>query len=180
MKTSRAVFLDRDGVLNEDSGYTHRIEDLKLLPGVPAALAELRLRGFKLIVITNQSGVARGYFDEAAVAAFHAALDAELVKQGGAAPDAYFVCPHLPDAKIAAYAKQCECRKPLPGMVFQAIKKFNIDAASAFFVGDRDSDVECAVRAKVRAVHIVAPGASADPRAFATARSLADALRVLV
>ena len=176
----RAVFLDRDGVLNEDAGYTYRVEDLQVLPGVPAALAELKRRGFLLIVITNQSGVARGLFDEGAVARFHGALDAAVMAAGGSAPDAYFVCPHLPDAKIAAYARVCACRKPAPGMVLDAIKRFGIDPKGSYFVGDKESDVACAVAAGVKPVQIVATGQKADARAISAASSLAAALPILV
>lgn len=172
----RAIFLDRDGVLNADHGYTHRVEDLALLPGVAAALRELKARGFLLIVVTNQSGVARGLYTVEDVHRFHAAMSAEIERHGGKAPDDFFLCPHLPDAAIEAYRKDCDCRKPAPGMIYEAQKKYGLDLARSYLVGDRASDVAAAVAAGVRAVQVVHPGDTADPRAIAAVASLADAL----
>lgn len=176
----RAIFLDRDGVLNADAGYTHRPHDLRVLPGVPAALKTLKERGFALVVVTNQSGVARGLYGLDDVARFHAALDAAIIADGGVAPDAYYVCPHLPDGIVPAFRKVCACRKPLPGLVLDAVAQRQLDLSASFLVGDRTTDVACAVAAGVRAVQIVGPGGAPDPRVLATAASLFDALPHLV
>ncbi len=176
----RAIFLDRDGVLNEDVGYVHRLADLRILPGVAEALTELKNRGFLLIVISNQSGVARGFFDEPAVLAFNAALVAELQRLGGPALDDIYFCPHLPDAPIAAYKKNCACRKPAPGMILQAAAKHGIALERSYLIGDKADDVECAVRAKVKGVQVRrAKDSRRHPEAFALVQSLQEALPLL-
>ncbi len=176
----RAIFLDRDGVLNADAGYTHRAADLRVLAGVPAALKTLKERGFTLVVVTNQSGVARGLYGLADVAAFHAALSADIVAQAGVAPDAYYVCPHLPTAEVLEFRKNCACRKPAPGLLLEARDQLGLDLAQSYLVGDRTTDIDCAIAAGVRAVHVVAPGQAADPRAVAGVISLAAALPFLL
>ena len=140
-----ALFLDRDGVLIEDKGYLFRPEDVVWLPGVDEALAAWRAAGFRIIVITNQSGVARGYFDEVAVLRLHAWMNARL----GSAIDAFYYCPHGPDS-------DCACRKPRPGMFLQAIAEHQIDPARSLAVGDSARDIEAAAAAGVRGV--VFPG----------------------
>lgn len=167
----RAVFLDRDGVLNVDHGYTHKVEDLALMPGAGAALAELKRRGFLLVVVSNQSGVGRGYFTAADVDAFHAAMQARLEREHGVRLDAFYVCYDTPQTPS-------QRRKPAPGMVLEAAEELGIDLATSWLVGDRGSDVECAVAAGVRAVHVTdgAPHTAAAARAS----SLADALAILV
>lgn len=176
----RAIFLDRDGVLNADAGYTHRATDLRVLAGVPQALKDLKNRGFVLVVVTNQSGVARGLYGLDDVARFHAALDAALIKQGGVAPDAYYICPHLVDGAVAAFRKDCDCRKPKPGMVLDAATALGLDLAKSFLVGDRVSDIACAAAAGVRAVQVMTTDDTADSRAIASVASLRDALPYLV
>lgn len=147
---NRAVFLDRDGVLNLDVGYTFRVTDLRIPEDVPAALGELKALGFKLIVITNQSGVARGRFTLADVAEFNSALQAELIRAGGPQLDLIKVCPHHPAGKVALYTHHCECRKPGTKLVDEACIELDIDRQASFFIGDKWSDVMCAVGAGVR------------------------------
>ncbi len=169
----RAIFLDRDGVLNEDRGFTHKVADLVLLPGVAAALRTLKERGFRLVVVSNQSGVARGLYDAAAVVSFHVALDTALIAAGGVAIDAYYFCPHGPEGG-------CVCRKPAPGMILQAMREHGLERAGSWLVGDRESDVAAAAGAGVRAIQVVPPGTEPDPNATQHAASLADALRWLI
>lgn len=175
-KLRPAVFLDRDGVLNHDSGYVHDAADLVVLPGVPAALATLAQRGYALIVVSNQSGVARGLYDLAAVHAFNAALDARIVADGGVAPSAYYVCPHHPEAVVAELRVDCACRKPAPGMVLTAAREHRLDLAASYLVGDRADDVECAVRAGVRGIQVTAAGREPHVAALAQVASLTAAL----
>jgi D-glycero-D-manno-heptose 1,7-bisphosphate phosphatase len=144
------AILDRDGVLNVDVGYAHRPDQLLLTPGAAAAVRRLNQAGWAVAVITNQSGVARGLYDEAAVGGFHAAMDAALV-QAGAHIDAWYYCPFHPDAVVPAYRHADHPdRKPNPGMVLRALADFAVPPARAFLIGDQASDIEAARRAGVR------------------------------
>jgi heptosyltransferase-2 len=130
------IFLDRDGTLNEDPGYLRSAADLKLLPGVGAALARLKSAGARLVVITNQSGVGRGYLTLKDLEAIHARLEG-LLEQRDAALDAIYFCPHHPDAG-------CRCRKPATGMVDRAVSELQVDLRKAYLVGDHASDMQLA------------------------------------
>lgn len=144
-----AVFFDRDGVLNEDRGYTHRPEDLVWMPGAREAVRAVNDAGWRAIVVTNQSGVARGLYDEAAVARFHEAMQDDLAASG-AFIDAFYVCPFHPDGVVAAYAREHPDRKPQPGMLLRAMADQPIDRARSFLIGDRDTDLKAAAAAGVR------------------------------
>jgi D-glycero-D-manno-heptose 1,7-bisphosphate phosphatase len=147
-----AVFLDRDGVLNRDHGYVGAPERFAWVTGAPAAVARLNRAGLLVIVATNQSGVARGLFDLAAVDALHAHMRAELAA-AGARIDAFYVCPYLPDAPVAAFAHPDHPdRKPNPGLLLRAIDDWGIDPARALMIGDSPRDLEAARRAGVRGV----------------------------
>jgi D-glycero-D-manno-heptose 1,7-bisphosphate phosphatase len=146
-----AVFLDRDGTIVEDVGYLDRAEHIALYPWTADALRLLARAGFALIVVTNQSGVARGLFPESRVRDVHAALDRRLVS-GGARLDAYYYCPHYPEGSDAAYRRECDCRKPRPGMILQAAREHDLDLSRSFVVGDKWSDVALAGRVGARGV----------------------------
>jgi len=150
-RLNRAVFLDRDGTINEEKDYLHRVEDFAFIPGAPEAIRLLKEAGFLVIVITNQSGVARGYFDLAAVDRLHRHIDAELARLGTGV-DAYYVCPHHPDHGSAELAQECDCRKPFPGMLLRAAADFSIDLAASFMIGDKRADLEAGVRAGCRSL----------------------------
>lgn len=135
-----AVFLDRDGTLIEERGYLDRLELLTVFPWTGDALRLLNRAGFATVVVTNQSGVARGLIDEPFLADVHQALDARLAP---ARIDAYYYCPHLPDAREARYRCECRCRKPGPGLIEQACREMDLDPARSFMVGDRWLDVVC-------------------------------------
>jgi D-glycero-D-manno-heptose 1,7-bisphosphate phosphatase len=152
---NRAVFLDRDGVINVEKGYLHRIEDLAFLPGVPEAIGLLKDAGYLVIVITNQSGVARGYYTMEAVSLLHRHMEHELAALG-ARIDAWYVCPHHPE-----HGGGCSCRKPLPGMIEQAAADFRIDPARSYMIGDKLSDVEAGLAAGCRSI-LVGTGYGAD------------------
>jgi D,D-heptose 1,7-bisphosphate phosphatase len=146
-----AAFFDRDGVLNLDRGYTHRPEDLIWIEGAPAAIKRLNDAGYFVIVVTNQSGVARGLYEEQHVAKFHAHMQDELA-QYGAHVDAYYYCPFHHEAAIAAYfASSHPDRKPNPGMILQAYADWPIDRTGSFLVGDSLHDMEAAARAGIPA-----------------------------
>jgi D-glycero-D-manno-heptose 1,7-bisphosphate phosphatase len=145
-----AVFLDRDGTLTEERGYVDRLDRLSLYPWTGDALRLLRRAGFAVVVVTNQSAVARGLLDEALLDRLHRELDARLPP--GAAPDRYYYCPHLPDAGQERYRQVCRCRKPGPGMIEQACRDLDLDPARSVMVGDRWIDVACGQAAGTRAV----------------------------
>lgn len=150
MSKRPAAFLDRDGVLIEDSGYPHRPEDLRLIPGAAPAVARLKAAGFVTVIVTNQSGVARGLFSEARMWAFNAELVDLLGTQGGVI-DAVYACPFLPDAPVAAYAHPDHPdRKPNPGMILRAAEELDLDLSRSLLIGDRDSDLEAAMRSGVQ------------------------------
>ncbi len=133
----RAIFLDRDGTLNEERGFVTHPSEVEVLPGVPEALERLAAAGFRLVVVTNQSGIARGLYTEANLAAVHA----ELHRRLGGLPDAYFHCPHHPEAHGSPYQLACACRKPGGGLYRQAARILGLDLAGSFAVGDSARDV---------------------------------------
>lgn len=143
------VFLDRDGVVNADIGYLWRREDLLWVPGAPAAIRLFNERGWPVVVITNQSGVARGYYQEEDVQSLHLWMNAELNKQG-ASIDAFYFCPHHPRGAIPAYTRECDCRKPQPGLILQAMAEWEADPATSFLIGDKESDVTAAAAAGIQ------------------------------
>lgn len=147
----RAVFLDRDGTLVHARHYPARPEELLLYDGIGAGLQRLQDTGWKLIVITNQAGLARGYFDEAALACMHEHLRAELA-HAGVLLTAIYHCPHHPEGVVPGLAVRCECRKPQPGMLLRAAREHAIDLRDSWFVGDILDDVEAGNRAGCRSI----------------------------
>ncbi len=145
----RAVFFDRDGVLNRDVGYLHRAEELEWIPGAKESVAALCRKNISLFVVTNQSGVARGYFTEDDVRHLHNFMNEELAKSGGKITE-FFYCPHLKGAAKAAYDKDCDCRKPKPGMILDAVKKYALAPKDCILIGDSPRDIEAAEAAGVR------------------------------
>lgn len=146
-----AAFLDRDGVLNVDHGYSHKPEQLEWIAGAPEAVRLLNDAGYTVIVVTNQSGVARGYYDEAAVGVFHAAMQSALRPQG-AHIDAFYYCPHHPDGTVKEFAIKCNCRKPGTSMLEQAAREWPLDLARSFMIGDKDDDIATAKAFKIRGI----------------------------
>jgi D-glycero-D-manno-heptose 1,7-bisphosphate phosphatase len=146
-----AAFLDRDGVLNVDHGFVHRPEQLEWVAGSPEGVRMLNEAGYHVLVITNQSGVARGFFDEAAVRSFHAHMQKALAEKG-AHVDAFYYCPHHPEGTVKAFAMACSCRKPRTGMLEQAAREWPIDLNRSFFIGDKDADMAAAAAFKVRGI----------------------------
>jgi D-glycero-D-manno-heptose 1,7-bisphosphate phosphatase len=144
-----AAFFDRDGVLNEDTGYPHRPEDLRWIPGAKRAVRLFNERGWWVFVVTNQSGVARGLYGLDAVERFHAAMQAELAVEG-ARVDAFYACPWHPEATVDAWRHPDHPdRKPNPGMLLRAMTEHQVDRGPSMLIGDRDSDLEAARRAGV-------------------------------
>jgi D-glycero-D-manno-heptose 1,7-bisphosphate phosphatase len=149
-----AVFLDRDGTLNEEVGYVNHIDRLRLYPWTAKAIRKLNRAGVPVIVTTNQSGVGRGYFSEELVHLVHQKIALELAASE-ARLDAFYYCPHHPDSPQKVFRKKCQCRKPLTGMLDEAAKRFSIDLESSYVVGDSTRDLEMGANAGARTVLVM-------------------------
>ena len=136
-----AVFLDRDGTINEEVGYIYEPQDLRLIPGAAGAIHRLNEAGILAILTTNQSGPARGYYPESHIETLHQRLN-DLLLEEGALLDALYYCPHLPDGVNPRYAIPCQCRKPERGMIDQALAAHDIDLPRSYVIGDKATDVE--------------------------------------
>ena len=141
----RAVFLDRDGTINTEKDYLYRIDDFEFIQGAVEAIRLLNESGYMVIVVTNQSGIARGYYTEEDLSVLHRYI-ADQLSCAGAHVDDWYFCPHHPTGK-GVYAQQCSCRKPLPGMLHQAALRHGIDLERSFMIGDKSVDVEAAIAA---------------------------------
>ena len=150
----RAVFLDRDGVISEEVGYLGDSDRLLLIPRAADAVKLLNQSGLKTIVITNQSGVARGYFSEEMLGDIHRKME-ELLSDHGASLDGIYYCPHHPEGTVATFRRECDCRKPAVGLLIKAAKEHSVDLASSYLVGDKRSDMECAHRAGVKGILVL-------------------------
>ncbi len=137
----RAVFLDRDGTINEEVGYVNHLDRFYLLPRVGEAIHLLNRHRFKVVVVTNQSGVARGYFPESLIHQVHQKMMDHLKNQG-AYLDGIYYCPHHPDVGEPPYRQQCHCRKPETGLIERAVQDLAIDCSKSYVIGDRGADVE--------------------------------------
>jgi D-glycero-D-manno-heptose 1,7-bisphosphate phosphatase len=145
---NKAIFLDRDGVLNQEMGdYVCRFEDFHILDNF-AALKTSQDKGYLLLVATNQGGLAKGWYNEAELTKMHSGLKSELHKHGVELTDIFY-CPHHPD-----FTGECDCRKPKPGLLLQGIEKYNIDPAKSYFIGDRERDIIAGTAAGVKGILI--------------------------
>jgi D-glycero-D-manno-heptose 1,7-bisphosphate phosphatase len=140
-----AAFLDRDGVLNVDTGYVHRPDQFRWVDGAQAAIKTLNDTGYLVLVVTNQAGVARGYYEEADVHRLHHWIN-ETLHRLEAHVDAFYHCPHHPEGTVAAYSRACDSRKPNPGMLLRAMREWRIERTGSFIIGDRESDIEAGRR----------------------------------
>lgn len=150
----RAVFIDRDGTISEEVGYINHVSRFRLFPYAAPAIKHLNESGWLAIVITNQAGVARGYFSEVTIEAVHAAMTKEL-ENSSARLDAIYYCAHHPSVGEPPYRLDCDCRKPKPGLIARAAKDFDIDLEQSWMVGDRYSDVELARNAGVKSLFVL-------------------------
>lgn len=179
----RAAFIDRDGVINEERHYVHRVEDFVLLPGALQGLLRLQEAGYLLVVVTNQAGIARGYYT---AAQYDALTDhmLRLARAAGVDIAAVYHCPHHPQAAVASYRLACDCRKPAPGMLLAAARDFGIDLSRSLMIGDKRSDIDAGRAAGVGRCVLVASGhetSDADRRAAdLCAHDLAEAARLIV
>lgn len=169
----KAIFLDRDGVINKDYGYVGRISDFEFLPRTIEALAKLKAQGWMLVLVTNQSGIARGMYTEQD---FHelTAYMQQILQTHHAEFDRVYFCPHHPEASIEAYRQDCSCRKPKPGMLFQAAEELHIDLESSWMVGDHASDLKAAAAAGVGHLVLVGEHISSELPKYPQATSFAD------
>ena len=157
----RAVFLDRDGTLNRDRGFVHRIEDVELLDRVPEGLRRMAELGYELVIATNQSGIARGYFTEAEMHAFNAALCGRLRSQGVEIAAIYY-CPFHPTEGIGPYRRESELRKPRCGMLLAAAREHRLDLKASFAIGDKNTDVLAGRAAGCRTILLRPPAVTAS------------------
>ncbi|MGB0624163.1 MAG: D-glycero-alpha-D-manno-heptose-1,7-bisphosphate 7-phosphatase [Luminiphilus sp.] len=170
-----AVFLDRDGVINVDHGYVSTWEQFEFLAGVPEALRELQDADYLLIVVSNQSGIGRGYYSERDLHTLNQAIAEHLDSTLGVTLSGFYHCPHHPTEAEGEFRQQCDCRKPAPGMIQQAVLDHGIDVKTSLLVGDKDSDIEAGRAAGVarlfKVVDSAQSGASAPDIQFVTALS---------
>lgn len=145
----KAVFFDRDGVLNVDVDYLYKISDLRWVEGAREAVAFLTKLGYKIFVVTNQSGIARGYYTVVQMQELHDFMQHEIVASGGQI-ERFYYCPHHKEGKVAEYAIDCDCRKPKPGMLLEAFAEYDLDKEQCFLIGDGKRDVEAAEAAGIR------------------------------
>jgi D,D-heptose 1,7-bisphosphate phosphatase len=150
---NKAIFLDRDNTLIEDPGYINNPDQVRLLPGVAKALVQFRKMGYKLVVVTNQSAVARGIVTEKVLSQIHDKLQ-ELLAQSGASVDRIYYCPHHPDGVVAKYRKQSDMRKPSPGMFLAAAEEFDIDFSLSWMIGNSYSDIAAGQKAGTKTILI--------------------------
>lgn len=152
---NKALFLDRDGVINADTGHTHKIEDIHYISGIFDFCRSAIEKNYIIIIITNQSGIARGLYGKPEFHDFmrHMAM---RFKEEGCPLTAYYFCPHHPDFGNARYRQRCDCRKPKPGMILQAAKEWKIDLAQSLLVGDKESDIEAGKAAGVGRLELFA------------------------
>ncbi|QEM68110.1 D-glycero-beta-D-manno-heptose 1,7-bisphosphate 7-phosphatase [Geobacter sp. FeAm09] len=174
----RAVFVDRDGTINVEKDYLYRIEDFEFIPGAPEAIRLLNEAGFLVVVVTNQSGVARGYYTEEDVESLHRHIDAELAKTG-ARVDAWRYCPHHPAGR-GSYSLPCRCRKPLPGMLLDAARRHTIDLAASVMIGDKLADVEAGIAAGCRTILVRSGYGAAEEARVSPGTTVCDDLLAAV
>ena len=154
MSQNIAVFIDRDGTISEEVGYVNHLSRYQVYPWTAEAIRNLNEAGLKVIVVTNQAGVARGYFREELVKQVHEKLEAEMAS-AGARFDAIYYCPHHPSVGEPPYRQSCNCRKPKTGMLERAAVEFGVDVSQSFVVGDRYGDIELALNAGARSIFVL-------------------------
>lgn len=179
---NRAVFLDRDGTINREVDILRRVGQLRILPGAAKAIKEINKLGFLAIIITNQAVIARGWRTEKELDQIHAVLVRRLAKSG-AKIDAIYYCPHHPEANLKKYRVRCRCRKPKPGMIMKAARKFGVDPRRSFMVGDHTGDILAGKRAGAKTILVQTGYAGKDGRSDVKpdfmAKDLTEAVRII-
>lgn len=179
MGALKAVFLDRDGVIIKDTGFVKTPKQVRLLPKAAQAINRLHELGYLVIVISNQSGVARGFFSEITLSQINDEIKNRLAKQGAFLDDIYY-CPHHPEAAINEYRSDCSCRKPKPGMILKAGEEHAVDLSMSYMIGDSDRDVAAGVAAGCRPVLIARKSTRRRADNVMTAGSLIEAVEKFV
>ena len=170
-----AIFLDRDGTINIDHGYVYEVDSFEFIDGVIDAMKELKAMGFALVLVTNQSGIARGLFTEADFENLTEWMDWSLADRG-VDLDGIYYCPHHPKGEVVAFTQVCDCRKPLPGMLLSARDLLNIDMASSYMVGDKIEDMQAGQAAEVGTKVLVRTGKPVTSEAELAADWVLDSL----
>ncbi len=181
--SNKAVFVDRDGVLNVDLGYTYKLTDLRLVDGAVDGLKTLQKAGYLIVMITNQSGVARGFFSLDQVNQFNDAVTKAIQTQIPSFKfDAVMICPHHPEGKVAEYSVACDCRKPGTKLITDAADRLGIDLTRSWLVGDKASDIECAINAGLTGIQVVRGGKQypQSKKALAIVPTLKEAADIII
>lgn len=178
-KTNRAIFLDRDGVINVDNGYVSAVDDFEFINGVIEALQALKDKGYLIVVITNQSGIARGYFSEEQFHTLTEWMDWSLADRG-VDLDGIYYCPHHAEHGVGEYKVDCDCRKPKAGMINEAIKELDIDIAQSILVGDKVSDLQAGIAAGISSNYLVRTGKEITEQGETLATAIYDDLNAVV
>ncbi len=150
---NKALFLDRDGVINIDKKYVHKSKDLIFIDGIKELIKSAKLRSYKIICITNQSGIARGLYQEKDVKSFMNYINQCLLNSIGYELDKYYFCPHHPDGIVKKYSYKCDCRKPATGLFKKACNEFKIDCTKSIFIGDKLSDLQAAESMNIKRIY---------------------------
>jgi len=172
---NKAVFLDRDGVMNVDTGYVSHSDDFQFIEGAIEACQKIKEKGYLLVVITNQSGIARGYFSEDEFMTLTEWMDWSLADKN-VDLDGVYLCPHHPDKGIGDYKKACDCRKPQPGMINSAVEHLDIDVSQSILVGDKISDINAGKNAGIATNILVRTGKDITDEGEALADHVLDTL----
>jgi len=172
---NRAVFLDRDGVINKDTGYVHLVDDFEYIDGVFDACLALKKMGYLLVVVTNQSGIARGMYSEDDFHSLTEWMDWNFADKG-VDLDGIYYCPHHPEKGIGEYKQDCDCRKPKPGMLLDAAKFLKIDLANSIMVGDKADDMRAAKAAGIGKSILVRSGKVVDEAGIIEATMVVDSI----
>lgn len=173
--SNKAVFLDRDGVINIDTGYVSHSDDFEFIEGVIDACKAIKEKGYQIVVITNQSGIARGYFSEDEFMTLTEWMDWSLADKGVDLDGIYF-CPHHPEKGIGELKQDCQCRKPQPGMILSAQSHLDIDLSQSFLVGDKLSDLQAGTNAGISTNILVRTGKDVTDEAIAAADHVVNSL----
>ena len=183
---NKTFFLDRDGVIIEDENYLADPAKARLCPGCAEAFKRFAVAGYLIIVISNQSGIARGYFSWKEVKAVEARIEELLAKEGAPKPTAWYYCPHHPKGVIPEYTQECSCRKPKPGLLLQAGEEHSVDFQHSCMIGDKRSDLQAAYAAGCRSAALVLTGHGGEQnpepfdKPYLTAANILDAVRKLL